>query len=206
MSVAFSHDDRQIVSASSDMTLRVWNSNGSGQPLVIRHNAFVNAAAFSPDDQHIVSVSYDRLVRIWNADGHGEPQVLQGHDDIPTVAGEEAFSPDGKRFVTSSGDGMFRIWNADGSGESLAMRASHEAINSASFSPDGRRIIATSMDGTVTIWSSLELPTDPDDPLLWSATTYCMPLDVRQRLLDFPEAQSRADLERCQRTVSRSLE
>jgi hypothetical protein len=32
-------------------------------------------------------------------------------------------------------------------------------------------------------------------------TTYCMPLEIRQRLLDFPEEQSRADLERCQRHV-----
>jgi hypothetical protein len=30
-----------------------------------------------------------------------------------------------------------------------------------------------------------------------------MPLEVRQRLLDFPEEQSRADLERCQRHVRR---
>jgi hypothetical protein len=28
-----------------------------------------------------------------------------------------------------------------------------------------------------------------------------MPLEVRQRLLGFPEAQSRIDLERCQRRV-----
>jgi hypothetical protein len=28
-----------------------------------------------------------------------------------------------------------------------------------------------------------------------------MPIEVRQRLLDFPEEQSRADLERCERHV-----
>ena len=51
------------------------------------------------------------------------------------------------------------------------------------------------------VWSDLEPLSGADDPKLWTATTYCMPLDVRRRLLDFPDEQSRADLERCQRRV-----
>jgi len=38
-------------------------------------------------------------------------------------------------------------------------------------------------------------------PKLWTATTYCMPIDVRQRLLNSAEEQARADLERCERRV-----
>lgn len=206
VSVVFSRDDRQILSASDDMTARVWNLDGSAQPRIRRHNALVNAAAWSRDDKHIVSVALDRIVRIWSANGEGSPLMLHGHKDIPRLAGEGAFSPNDKRFVTSSSDGTLRIWNIDGSGEPVALRVSKEIVYSASFSPDGQRIIAASGDGTITILRNLDPLSGPDDPRLWFATSYCIPHDVRQKLLDFPEAQSRADLERCQRKVRPALE
>lgn len=42
------------------------------------------------------------------------------------------------------------------------------------------------------------------DPRLWSATSYCMPLEVRKTLLGFSDERSRADLERCQQNVERA--
>src|SRR5262249_16157663 len=101
-----------------------------------------------------------------------------------------------------SDDATVRIWNADATGEPIVLRVSNAAFNTASFSPDGKRIIAASDDKTIIVWSDLEQLQGAEDPRLWTATTYCMPLDIRQRLLNFTEAQSRADLERCQRRVA----
>jgi WD40 repeat protein len=140
-------------------------------------------------------------VRVWNADGSGEPLVLRGHDNAVSSA---AWSPDGRRIVSSSNDATVRVWNADGTGEPLTLRTSNEAVNTASWSPDGRRIVAASDDKTVIVWSDLEPLSGPGDPKLWTATTYCMPLEVRRRLLGFSEEQSRNDLERCQRHVRES--
>ena len=93
-----------------------------------------------------------------------------------------------------------RVWNVDGTGEPLILRASG-AASTASFSPDGTRIVAVSSDRTVIVWSDLAARANAEDPRLWTATSYCMPLDVRRALLDFPEERSRADLEGCQRRV-----
>src|SRR5262249_23064928 len=87
-------------------------------------------------------------------------------------------------------------------GEPTILRASNQAVNTASWSPDGRRIVAATDDKTIIVWSDVQTPQSADDPKLWTATTYCIPLDIRRRLLDFPEEQSRADLERCQRRVA----
>ncbi|UQA63888.1 protein kinase [Polyangium aurulentum] len=205
-STAFSPDDRLIVSASNDRTVRVWHADGKGEPIVLRgHEAYATGAAFSPDGRRIVSASEDKTVRVWNADGTGEPVVLRGHEATATIRGGRTFSPDGRRVVSASLDGTVRIWNADGTGDPLVLRRPDTRFNMASFSPDGTRVVAATQEDLVIVWSNLAPFDDGQDPRLWSATTHCMPLEERQRLLDFPEEQSRKDLERCQGRENRSM-
>ncbi len=61
---------KRIVTASFDKTARVWNADGTGQPLVLRgHQDRVYSAGFSPDGKRIVTASFDKTARVWNADG-----------------------------------------------------------------------------------------------------------------------------------------
>jgi dipeptidyl aminopeptidase/acylaminoacyl peptidase len=135
---------------------------------------------------------------VWNAGGGGKPLVLRGHEHWVLSA---AFSPDGKRIVTSSEDGTIRVWNADGTGEALVLRDSESPVNSVAFSPDGKRIVSGSDDKVVRLWTDLEPLHGVDDPKLWTATTYCMPIERRIELLRVPEAMARAHQEDCLRRV-----
>ncbi|WP_437635658.1 nSTAND1 domain-containing NTPase [Sorangium sp. So ce854] len=198
-SAAFSPDGTRIVTASRDHTARVWSADGIGEPVVLRgHSLWVRSASFSPDGERIVTASYDRTARVWNADGSGEPMVLKGHEHWIWRA---AFSPDGKRIVTASQDKTVRVWNADGTGEPLVLRGSDSPVNGAAFSPDGKRIVTASDDKIVRVWSDLEPLRGIDDPKLWAATTYCMPVERRIDLLRVPEPMARANREACLRRV-----
>ncbi|WP_438026678.1 nSTAND1 domain-containing NTPase [Sorangium sp. So ce233] len=201
-SAAFSLDGRRIVTASWDRTARVWNADGTGTPIILRgHEIWVTSAAFSPDGRRIVTASWDRTARVWNADGTGTPIILRGHENWVNSA---AFSPDGKRIVTASQDMTTRVWSADGTGEPLVLRASDAAVNSAAFSPDGRRIVTASDDKVVRVWTDLEPLRGVEDPKLWTATTYCMPIERRMELFRVPEATAQQDLADCQRRVEQA--
>ncbi|WP_437987848.1 nSTAND1 domain-containing NTPase [Sorangium sp. So ce117] len=198
-SAAFSPDGKRIVTASYDKTARVWNADGTGKPLVLRgHEDRGRSAVFSPDGKRIVTASYDRTARVWNADGTGEPLVLRGHEHWVQSA---MFSPDGERIVTASQDKTTRVWNADGTGKPVVLRASDAAVNNAAFSPDGKRIVTASDDKIARVWTDLDSLRGVDDPRLWTATTYCMPVERRIELLRVPEAMARADREACLRRV-----
>ena len=48
------------------------------------------------------------------------------------------------------------------------------------------------------MWRDLTPLSGADDPRLWRVSRYCMPVEVRIRLLGFSEEQARQDLERCE--------
>ncbi|WP_437573120.1 nSTAND1 domain-containing NTPase [Sorangium sp. So ce887] len=197
-SAAFSPDGRRILTVSRDRTVRIWNADGTGEPLVLRDEAPIFSAAFSPDGKRIVTALMNKTVRVWNADGAGEPLVLRGHEHWVNSA---VFSPDGRRIVTASQDKTVRVWNADGTDEPLVLRGSDSPVNAAVFSPDGRRIVSASDDKGVRVWTDLEPLHGVDDLKLWTATTYCMPIERRTELLRVPDATARAHRQACLRRV-----
>ena len=106
--------ERQIVTASADKTVRVWDVR-SGKQLTepLKHDGEIDSVQFSPDGKRIVTASTDK-----NAQGCGMWQsgkqlldTLEHHGDLHSAE----FSPDGRRIVTASvrqvprGSGMRKV-------------------------------------------------------------------------------------------------
>jgi WD40 repeat protein len=149
----FSPDGRLIVTASEDGTARVWNGDGSGEPVILKgHQDGVVSASFSPDGKRIVTASYDKTACVWNSDGSGVPVILKGHEGWLFGA---SFGPDGKKsIVTASGDHTARVWDTDGSGEPVILKGHEGVVDSAGFSPDGKRVVTGSWDNTARVWNA----------------------------------------------------
>lgn len=57
---------KRIVTASDDRTARVWNADGSGDPIVLKgHNNEIRFAEWSSDGNSIITASWDMTARIW---------------------------------------------------------------------------------------------------------------------------------------------
>ncbi len=70
MSVAFSADNRQIVSGSRDKTIKLWNTLAQCKYTIQEegHSDWVSCVRFSPNNQNpiIVSCGWDKYVKVWN--------------------------------------------------------------------------------------------------------------------------------------------
>ncbi len=155
--LAFNHATRQLVTASTDGTARLWNVQTGELIHVFRgHRDIVNDATFSADGQWLVTASGDRTARIWDARTGALRQIMQGHAGTLVRA---AFSPDGQWLVTASGldarasvtDRSARLWHVQ-TGKPVHLLSHGGSVADATFSPDGRWVLTASSDTVARLW------------------------------------------------------
>jgi WD40 repeat protein len=107
---AYSSVREWVVSASSDCTLKIWNTQTGEVVRTLKgHQDYVNGCAVNYDGTRIVSASSDRTLRVWDPRSGEAQQVLKEH--LASV-NSCAFSPDGARIVSASSDYTLIIWDA----------------------------------------------------------------------------------------------
>jgi len=149
---AFSPDERQVVTASSDHTAILWNaSTGAALFKLSGHTGEVHSARFSPDGKHIVTASADGSARLWDPASGKQLFDLATHTSDVLFA---SFSPNSQFVVTAGNDWAARIWQVS-SGQAVVTLTGHSGpLNSASFSPDNKRVITASDDDTARLWNA----------------------------------------------------
>jgi len=147
-----SSDDKLIVSACSDQTLRIWNSQTGQRLLTLKgHESPVNDCAISSDGRFIVSASDDQTLKIWDAQTGQCLQTLVGHEG--SVRGC-CISPDGTFAVSTSEDCTLKVWDISYEKEPLTLRGHKAWVNHCAISSDGRFIVSASDDQTLKIWDA----------------------------------------------------
>lgn len=155
----FSPNGKQIVTASTNQTLKIWDAV-SGQCIrTIKGDSPFHSAFFSPDGKQIVSTSGwgmngDNNVKIWDAVSGQLYRTMKGHKLIVTYA---VFSPDGEQIVSTSEDRTLKIWDAE-SGQLIQTIEGDASFLSASFAPDKKQIVSVygypREENTIRIWDA----------------------------------------------------
>ncbi|ETO26153.1 hypothetical protein RFI_10982 [Reticulomyxa filosa] len=150
-SVRFSPDDRKVVSASDDETVRIWDVESGKEIHILKgHSSWVNYATFSPDGNTVASCSEDKTVRLWNVQS-GQLQIVLNHLSGVTMV---QFSPDGQVIASCSVDRDIRIWGAR-SGILLHLcQGPVHWTNDLQFSPNSQHIVSSSSTKMIFIWNA----------------------------------------------------
>ncbi|XP_026181396.1 jouberin isoform X2 [Mastacembelus armatus] len=112
--LCWSRDDRGLLSASSDGTVREWNVENLMETAqkVLPHPCFVYCAQYHPAAQNLVLTGgYDSLVRVWRLDVDDVNgrllQEFEGHSGfINTVC----FDSEGRRMFSADNTGLIIVW------------------------------------------------------------------------------------------------
>ncbi|CAE6427819.1 unnamed protein product [Rhizoctonia solani] len=151
--VTFSPDSLQVISASNDMTTRIWDIGELPQPMttepLLGHSNYVHSVAVSNNGTHIVSGSSDHTIRMWNAQTGaliGEPLI--GHSGQVSAV---AISPDRSRIVSGGYDKTLKLWDTANHAVFQSHNNTH-AIVWIALSPDGALIAFGGEDYKVQLW------------------------------------------------------
>ena len=151
-SVAFSSNDRALITGCNDGATRIWDVSSGKEMLCFKGQAPITSVAFSLDNHKIAAGSLDKTVQIWDGDTGQALQTFKG-GSIESVA----FSPEGEKVAASSTEGIVWIWDI-GTGQVVSKLVEgwdlHEdhCLTDLAFSPDGETLATISASGWVTLW------------------------------------------------------
>lgn len=147
----FSPDGSRAVSASRDLTARIWESpNGKLITILEGHRSSVYDTAWHPEEDIIATSSSDDTIIIWDANSGEAIRTLTGHTGNVNAID---FSPDGNLIASASDDGMARLWNWRNGGRISAVSIGGSG-NDINFSNDGSMFAAAAENGRIRIWDT----------------------------------------------------
>ena len=163
----FTPDGQQLITASHDKTIRIWDANTGRPTRVLRppielgiYGEYFGVALSSDGKTLAVGGGSGRVFLIDLPSGR-MLHFLVGH--ASNVFGLD-FSPDGRYLATASADKTARIWDV-ATGQTVRTLMGHTGpVYAVRFSPDGSKVATGASDKTARIFS-------PDDGSLITTVT-----------------------------------
>ena len=165
-SIAIDDQGLNLVTGSSDGTLRLWSRlSFQAKTLLAGHEDVITSLGFSANGDVIATASKDASIRLWDSATAETIQVLRGHDKFATCL---AFSPNGEWLASGTGErskvdpktgartklkSEIRLWDAKQGEFFSAFQHHSKYLTDMAFSPDSRFLAVASGDNTCSVWN-----------------------------------------------------
>merc|ERR1711962_1329340 len=149
-------DEKYIVSASGDRTIKVWNTSSCEFVRTLNgHKRGI--ACLQYHDRLVVSGSSDNTIRLWDIECGACLRVLEGHEELV-----RCIRFDSKRIVSGAYDGKIKVWDLQAAMDprapsgTLCVRTLVEHSGRVfRLQFDEFQIVSSSHDDTILIWDFL---------------------------------------------------
>jgi len=147
----FSYDNKLIISASMDNTVRLWDlkTGREMKKLLVTSKKGVHSIAASSNGKFIACGDGSGIVSIWNAKDYSLLYTLKAHDAAITVL---KFITNDSRIITASNDGDVKLWDLNTQLQIFTLKGHTKPVKEVFFSNDGAYLSSSSEDSTIRIW------------------------------------------------------
>lgn len=154
--IVLAPDKSAIVSASSDLTVKVWRPLASQEPAhtIGQHSDYVKCVATTAGVNWVASGGLDRKIKLWDINGGGETLEIDTQGEEIQEKGSVYALSVGRNIIANGGpESSVRLWDPR-SGKRVTKFVGHtDMVRSILVNESCDTIMTASSDQTIKVWS-----------------------------------------------------
>ncbi|MFH1198529.1 MAG: WD40 repeat domain-containing protein [bacterium] len=151
--IAIDSIGRISITASEDMTLKVWDIRESKELFILKgHQGIVNDVAIDSTGFFAVSASDDGTLKVWDIKHGAELKTLKGHTSCVNAV---ALNRAGSIAISVSRDSTMNVWNLETGQQINSFKIDTPYVKSIDMDSAGKIIVFATDDHAIKIWDIL---------------------------------------------------